>query len=50
MTKRSVPDCAAQGAKDAIGIVVGPVDVERLAVAAERDRAGPLPRAEVQAS
>ena len=42
-------DCAAEGAKDVAGIVVGPLDVGGLAVASERDRARSGPWTKVRA-
>ena len=48
MAEPPVPNRAAQGAQDVVGIVVGAVDVVRLAVAAKVDRARPFPGAEVR--
>jgi len=49
MTKSTASNRSAQGAKDAIGIVLRAVDVERFAVTAERDRARSLPWTEMRA-
>lgn len=49
MTKPTVSNRSAQGAKNAIGIVLRAIDVERLAVTAERDRTRSLPGTEMRA-